>query len=252
MSATWDPYGRARLRSAGVAARGIRRASIVLLALLVLLAVVPLSSASASHIFGGTAGWEKASSSRRPVLVWSKRSLGVDVGGSIAPWNWLAGWRLFRQARNRRSADVVFRLSKSPQTWTECPPTYMEPFHLCIVWVADPAIEMTRHELGHTLGFADHIPADDYAEGIHVSPRVCDASGHPEFSAYHGVMSYCDWRDGYRGWFGPKDRAMLKRAGYLNAETLDLPGKAGGGGAGAGRIPLHDLATGSAPLSRAR
>jgi hypothetical protein len=232
--------------------REIRRAAVVLVALSVLLTGVPLSLASASHIFGGAAGWEKASSSRRPVLVWGKRNLGVDVRGSIAPWNWLAGWQLFRQARNRRSADVVFRLSKSPQTWTECPPSYMEPFHLCIVWVADPAIQMTRHELGHTLGFADHIPAAVHAEDTHVSAKVCDISDHPQFSAYHGVMSYCDWRDGERGWFGPKDSAMLKRAGYLNAETLDLPGRAGRDGVGAGRVPLHALAMGSGlrPLAR--
>ena len=223
MGETLVPSDRARLRAGGASARAIRRSAVVVVALSLLLTAMPLSRGSASHIFGGSAGWEKASSSRRPILVWSKKNLGVDVRGSIEPWNWLAGWQLFRQAGKRRSADVVFRRSKSPQTWTECPPSYMEPFHLCIVWVADTSIEMTRHELGHTLGFADHIPAADHAEGMHMSARVCDASDHPKFSAYHGVMSYCDWRNGFRGWFGPKDRAMLKRAGYLSVETLDRP-----------------------------
>jgi hypothetical protein len=193
------------------------------MALSVALMLMPMSGASASHTFGGSAGWEKASSSRDPILLWTKGNLGVDLGGAAAPWNWLAGWELFRGAHDRRSADVVFRKSKSSDTWTECPPAYTEPFHLCIVWVADPSIEMIRHELGHTLGFADHIRATDYAEGRHIGAKVCDSSEHPEYSGYHGVMSYCDWMDDFRGWFGPKDRAMLKRAGYLNVETLDRP-----------------------------
>ncbi|MGH2691763.1 MAG: hypothetical protein ACRDHM_04600 [Actinomycetota bacterium] len=190
----------------------------------ILLAMIPISPASASHRFGDAAGWVKATGpARHPIRVWSQAALGVDVGASIEPWNWLAGWRLFRRVGSRRAADVAFIPSTTPDTWTQCSPTYLEPFHLCIVWVADPSVEMSRHELGHTLGFADHIQAERYAEGRHISAKVCDASEHPEYSAYHGVMSYCDWTDDFRGWFGPKDTRMLKRAGYLQADALDAP-----------------------------
>lgn len=202
----------------------IRGAATVAVAVAMLVTAMPLSGASASHRFGRASGWQEATGhARSPILVWSRRSTGVDLRGAVAPWNWLAGWELFRKARSRRAADVVFRPSPTGQTWTECPPAYVEPFHLCIVWIADTSVEMSRHELGHTLGFADHIPAAAYAEDRHFAAMVCDSSDHARFSRYRGVMSYCAWESGFRGWFGPKDRAMLKRAGYLSEHTLDRP-----------------------------
>jgi hypothetical protein len=221
MPATPVPFDRARLRVAGGAARAIHRAIIVLVALSVLLTVVPLSHASASHLFAGAAGWSKArGSSSRSIRVWSEPSLGVNVKASIAPWNWMAGWRLFRQARSRQSADVLFLPSPTAVNWTECPPTYFEPFHLCTIWIEDPSIEMSRHELGHALGFADHIDAARYEEGKHVRARVCDRPDHAQFSSYHGVMSYCDWSDDLRGWFGPRDQKMMARAGYASSARV--------------------------------
>ena len=199
----------------------MRSALVVLVAVALLLVAAPVSPAAASHRFGDAAGWLKATGqSSSSIRIWSQKGLGVDVGASIEPWNWLAGWRLFRRVGSRERADVVFLPSPTSESWTECPPSYVDPFHLCIVWISDPSVEMSRHELGHTLGFADHIPQGEYALGRHMNARVCDASQHPEFSGYHGVMSYCDWMEGYRGWFGAKDQRMLARAGYLRPDSL--------------------------------
>jgi hypothetical protein len=187
------------------------------------LLTLPVTAASASHRFGEASGWVEATGdARESISVWSKKSTRIDVGDAIAPWNWLAGWELFSQTKSRGKADIVFRAAKGKHTWTECPPAYEQPFHLCIIWVEDTSLPMARHELGHTLGFADHVDASTFAEGRHFAAMVCDEPGHARFSDYNGVMSYCDYESG-RGWFGPKDRLMLERAGYLNAQTLDRP-----------------------------
>lgn len=54
------------------------------------------------------------------------------------------------------------------------------------------------HEMGHTLGFADHISNVANA-GAYLNPRRCP-------DAYSGVMSYCTHRS---GWWSALDRAML-------------------------------------------
>ena len=77
------------------------------------------------------------------------------------------------------------------------------------------------HELGHTLGLADHIrPIDDAAR--YVNPGHCPEDG------YDGVMSYCTPRE---RWFGAEDRRMMRalfpRLAGPNAE---------GGTSGAGPV----------------
>ena len=55
------------------------------------------------------------------------------------------------------------------------------------------------HELGHTLGLADHIRSIDDA-APYVNPGHCPEDG------YDGVMSYCTPRE---RWFGAEDRQMM-------------------------------------------
>ena len=56
------------------------------------------------------------------------------------------------------------------------------------------------HELGHTLGLADHIRSFD-DPSIYVNPGRCPDDG------YVGIMSYCTPR---ALWFGPQDVQMMQ------------------------------------------
>lgn len=189
-----------------------RPAAALVLALAV--AIGPLAaSASAHHRFGPRAGWRKAAEGRRSITVWAVPRLRVPVGKVIAPWNRLAGWKLLRRAALRRRADVLVRPSGTV-SWTSCSPSYTRAFRRCTVWAASTPVPTLRHELGHTLGFADHVDRARWALGIHENPRLCDAPRHRAFSRYRGAMSYCDWSR-TAVWFRAADRRMLARAGYL-------------------------------------
>lgn len=122
----------------------------------------------------------------------------------------------------------------------QCLPSYEEAYDRCIIWSASSFTPTLRHELGHALGLADHIQVV-YAGGPYVNPRLCDAPSLPEFSPYEGVMSYCAWDAGYRGWFGASDREMLADVGYA-APPAEEPGgvaaEPGGMSGGVGGISL--------------
>ena len=169
------------------------------------------SAASGSHLFGPEAGWDKARGGPEAVRVWADPSLKVRIRHVIGPWNRLAGRRLFRAVPAAGRADVVFRPART--TWVQCLPSYEESYDRCIIWSATSFTSTLRHELGHTLGLADHIQVI-FAEAPYINPRLCDAPSLPEFSLYEGVMSYCAWDDGFRGWFGATDLKMLVDAGY--------------------------------------
>lgn len=180
---------------------------------------LPAGPAWADHPFGQGAGWEKARTEpRSSILVWADPGLHIDLPAVIEPWNRLAGWELFDVVRSPTRADVLFR--PSAETWVQCDPSYGEAYTRCVVWSATSSTTTHRHEIGHALGFADHVEAGVYGEGGHVNPAVCDDAAHPAYSGYVGVVSYCDWTSGH-AWFGPEDRRMLAMAGYLGAGPLD-------------------------------
>lgn len=176
----------------------------------VVLALSLVSPARADHGFGIGAGWPKAKAGRS-IRVWSPRRLGVDLGAVVRPWNTMAGWKLLRPARRRGHADVLILPGSS--TWVQCSPSYTDAYEGCVVWTASSHTETLQHELGHTLGLADHIVLS-MDDGRHVNPRVCDEELDERFSPYRGVMSYCSWNSGYAGWFGEADHRMLAEAGY--------------------------------------
>lgn len=179
--------------------------------------------AAASHLFGPDSGWEKARGGDEAIRVWAQPRLKVRIRQVIGPWNRLAGRKLFKAVAAWRRADVLFRPAET--TWVQCLPSYQVAYERCIIWSDTSFTPTLRHELGHALGLADHIQVV-YAEGPYVNPRICDQPSAPEFSPYEGVMSYCSWDDGYRGWYGAADRKMLAEGGYAypHAEQpIDLP-----------------------------
>lgn len=200
---------------------GLRRLHrFIVLSFLMLLALplaMPIAPAGASHGFGQDAGWDKAQAQpRTSVRVWAQPSLGIDLGAVIRPWNRLAGWNLFRVVGVAKRADVLFRPSNS--TWVRCGPSYTEAYQRCVIWSATSSKKILRHELGHALGFADHVQAAVYARGGHVNPKVCDDPADSSYSRYSGVMSYCSWNSVHQAWFGRGDERMLTRAGYGNSK----------------------------------
>lgn len=169
-----------------------------------------------SHLFNPSSGFNKArQEGRNSITIWKDQQLSVNLLLCITPWNNLAGWGLFRIVSFPSSVDV--RLQSSHRTIVLCGPSYTEPFEVCIIHTS-PEHDNTHsitHELGHCLGFADHLTAAAYGQDPElVNPGVHDDPSHHAYQEYHGVMCYHCWRNPER-WFGPDDRRMLKSAKYF-------------------------------------
>lgn len=170
----------------------------LILALVGVLSMLAVGSgrAEAHHLFAEHSGFAKAREARESLRVCAPPV--IDGPSVIAPWNELAGWRLFVISCDR--PDITF--VPDAVTWTQA--TYLKPFTYCRIHYASPLVRSIQHEIGHCLGFADHVETGNGHGGRWVNPGSC--------AGYRGVMSYCDW-DG-RHWFGEDDHAMLSRAGY--------------------------------------
>lgn len=168
--------------------------------------------ANAGHLFDPDSGFEKARSGR--VSIRTCDGTGVaGVEDLVSPWNLLAGWELFVITCD--SPDVTFR--EAPATWVEA--NYLSPFSHCTIHAAEFDTNLLRHELGHCLGFADHVRAEELAPQL-INAAICDDPSTPHYLSYRGIMSYCDWDPASR-WFGDDDRQMLIVAGY--GVTAGLP-----------------------------
>lgn len=166
------------------------------------------------HLFALRCGFEKAKGEKKnPIAIWKSPYLKIELMGAITPWNNLAGWTLFYESFHEAQADI--RLVPSERTIVIAHPSYTEPFTSCIVYVSakhDNRHSIT-HELGHCLGFADHVTKELFNDPKLCNPRVCDRTSHHAYHPYSGVMSYCDWGHPER-WFRDDDRNMLIEAGY--------------------------------------
>lgn len=163
------------------------------------------SAARADHLFDPDSGFHKARFARTTIRVCDATGR-IDLAGVIGPWNKAAGWRPFTSSCDM--PDVAFHAGTATLVQT----TYLEPFTSCVVQVASYRVETLQHELAHCLGFADHIYAAEYGS-LWVNPAVCDDLSHPAYSAYRGVVSYCE-SSTPQLWFGIDDQRMLSRAGY--------------------------------------
>lgn len=151
--------------------------------------------AEAHHLFNTSSGFAKARHQKESIRVCAPAV--IDGPAVIAPWNRLAGWQLF--ALSCEHPDVTYVGDRV--TWVET--TYRQSFTHCRIHYASPMTKVHQHEIGHCLGFADHVaPGGD--DSRWVNAQQC--------AGYRGVMSYCDWNG--QAWFGDDDRAMLILAGY--------------------------------------
>lgn len=190
-----------------------------IVSLLLLLGGVKLVVRGA-HIFGSGSGFEKAKHEpRTSINVWKDPTLYANVPNIILPWNNLTGWSLFKIVTDQTLADVKF--VKSSSTWVKAEPNYTDPYTSCIIYSATTDTYTLRHEIGHCLGFADHVWKVYYGDPRWINPKVCDDPSHPAYSPYKGVMSYCDWSYPVR-WFGADDSKMIIDAGY-KSRTRAIP-----------------------------
>lgn len=128
-----------------------------------------------------------------PLRVWVSPDLPFLAADAIVPWNALIpGLTLFTEASAWKDANV--RVIRNRYSGAGC--HFSDGvFVRCKVWMerahieADYGLQVFRHELGHTLGFADHPSAEFYRPNVGL--RVCGDPTHEAYSPYMGVMSYC-------------------------------------------------------------
>lgn len=118
-----------------------------------------------------------------------------DVFAATEAWNVLylrvRGWPAFEDNYPRPwyDADVLVTASPDGRTWVQGPCNGSPYFRIVYLGSADAwrTRDWLQHELGHTLGYADHSSRSTIVTG-HVNAKVCGETW-PE---YTGVMSYCD------------------------------------------------------------
>ncbi len=200
------------------------RARAVVVALSVLLAVWMLSGVAAADVYSGRAGFADAKVSAgapAAIRVWKPAAWSIRLSAAIRGWNRQAGRTLFERTRSEARADVILSdgadvgwaaacydaagIYDMEAAYDRC--TIFVPFH----GDTDTATWSLIHEMGHTLGFVDHVHASLYARFVRedLDPRVCDDPSHPAYSPYQGIMSECRPADRFKG-----DAAALVRAGY--------------------------------------
>jgi len=132
-----------------------------------------------------------------------------DVLAAMDTWNgpfvYDYGIPIFREHTGPWwTADIIVT-SSGERTWVQGPCNGSPYFD--ILWLGSADTWRNRawlvHELGHTIGLADHVQASTPLQG-YVNPKVCGVTW-PE---YHGIMSYCASPD--LGVLRPDDHKMVR------------------------------------------
>lgn len=195
---------------------------VVITAVAIIIAgILLINKVFADHLFGVQSGFDKARNGQT-LQVYSE-VVGLKTADVIAPWNNLATnagrtTPLFKTTTNSLSADIKFVNDAS--TWVQVYPCsdYNCNYTLCVVHSNTTSTHTMRHEIGHCLGFGDHITASTNPAS-YINPKICDDPNNPNYSSYHGVMSYCDWNYELLRWFKNDDRQMLINRGYITQSS---------------------------------
>lgn len=131
--------------------------------------------------------------------------LQETVDRAAAEWN--AIYPCFKKVLTPE-ADVTF--VTDVRTWVEMPSS-TNPRSVVHVGLDVDLRYWMAHELGHTLGFADHLP-DGYPTDGYINPGT-------SVENYEGVMSY---GVGRQQWFGLHDKQMLAKA-YPLKRRIRIP-----------------------------
>lgn len=154
----------------------------------------------------------------------------ATIAAAYGRWNTAAGWELFRwvgrsPAQVRLAPDLP-EATTVAWAWVERD-LYPNGFVLACTVHYKPsvgpsmAVDGLAHEIGHCLGFTDHLNylGDTDGAGPRPAPDAthpqCVSPSAPHYSAYTGIMSYCSWMVPSLHW-GVHDRATLRFHGYRN------------------------------------
>lgn len=187
------------------------------------------SSTPHAQLHSSTSGWYQARVLKEPIWI-------ANVPGSFpdtevyGAWNTAAGWQLIRPT-STLSGWISFKTQTvSAQTWTvrqsvengnwyySC--TIYYPWST--VYDTNQFILTMRHEVGHCLGFSDHIDVYSTSNCDTANPPrcagptqpQCNQPSQPYYSAYKGIMSYCS-KQNYIGLpLPPDDVYSLALYGY--------------------------------------
>lgn len=199
-----------------------------ILASIVLLFMLATPAVADHPIQPSGSGFHKAQSApRQSIKVWECGPCDVPAGAYTA-WDTAAGWDMFVMTGDKDAADVRV-VSAPPGVNTGTDIVGVNPntgnYTLVIIYLEDWAKGQkypTVHELGHALGFADHVFQYQFLPVWEsgANPRVCDNENHWAYSPYNAVMSYCTPAEGLYpdiwgdNWFQKADKNMLYRQGY--------------------------------------
>lgn len=164
--------------------------------------VAVLLVATPAHADHAVATWPQ------PIIT-VETEAGIDVAEVIRPWNEMAGRELLRAVPPGTRADIKW--SPGEATWVRWYYAGRKMYD-CRIYYSHRTTYVMQHEMGHCLGFYDHVKIPD---PWNRPWRQCNRPDLPRYSAYRGSMAYCGFRDPvYRQWrwFGPADQQMLKRA----------------------------------------
>jgi hypothetical protein len=214
--------GTRRGASAAIPHLPVAPLSSLVVALVLLVAIAP--SALATDLYSRRAGFAKAKlSAETPtaVAIWKPARWKVSLNAAIRGWNRQARRQLFVRAWKKGDADVVLADGTDVGWAAACYDStgafdMYRRYARCTVFLPyhgdTPGTTWTLvHEMGHTLGFVDHVHASEYRRYVRLNldPRVCDDPSHRAYSPYDGIMADCQSAPRFAG-----DAAALVRAGY--------------------------------------
>jgi hypothetical protein len=206
--------------------RNVRGRAVVAVAV-ISLAVGAGMSAARANVYSKRSGFADAKLSApdpRAITVWKPSRWGIRLGAAIERWNEQAGRTLFERVHDEAAADVDLQDGAGIGWATACVNAdgvfdVDDAYAHCTIYAPVHGSSTSNtwsliHEMGHTLGFADHVHEAEYQSFLDagLDPRVCDDPASPAYSPYDGIMSYCQNAPAFRG-----DAKALIRAGYAAA-----------------------------------
>jgi len=181
--------------------------------------------AEAHHKTYPEAGFKRAIyPNRMSIRVQYSSTNDIDEKAVIAAWNRAAGWRLFRLSNYKPHVTFVKdRTIPVAHAWLQPSWTKRGYYTHCTIFYRARRTPVIQHELGHCLGFPDHVryespwpPKNPDGSLKYFKPRNCDRPDKPGYSSYYGVISHC--AASLDRWFIYQDRKMLYNAGYRTAK----------------------------------
>ena len=155
--------------------RGQRHVSGVVIVAMAAFVVVLGMPAARANVYSKRAGFadaKLAAPDPRPITLWKPSSWGIRLSAAIERWNAQAGRTLFERVRDEAAADIDLQDGADIGWATACVNAdgvfdVDDAYAHCTIYAPVHGSSTSNtgsliHEMGHTLGFADHVHADEY------------------------------------------------------------------------------------------